>query len=489
MKTSIRLAMSVVMFSFATTIFAQQTLTSSYFMEGSLFRHEFNPAFETQQSYFSMPVLGQFGFGVNGNLGVGDLFFNRNGRTVTYLHPDVSVADALSGINDNNKLLFRLKTQILGVGFKGMGGFNTISLSANVNGGIHFPYDIFDITKNLQNKNYNVGETGFMAQAYAELALGHSHRINEHWSVGGKFKFLIGGARINAEMDNLSLNLQSTDRWTANAHASVEANVKGLKITDKQKEYENADKRAAEGKPTTYTTIDDFDLDSPGIGGFGFAVDLGTEFDFKDIAPGLKLSLALLDLGFINWSESHTIENNGQEFVFDGFNNVKVEGGNGTKLSEQTDDLADRLSDLYNLQNKGDLGSSSHGIGTTLNVGVEYALPVYDKVRFGLLSTTRFQGDYTWNEERLSVNYAPAKWFEFNVNGALGSFGPSFGWMMNIHPVGFNLFLGMNHVLGKVSKQFVPLRSNADFTMGINFPLSQPKKKSSSDSNATAYLY
>jgi hypothetical protein len=259
----------------------------------------------------------------------------------------------------------------------------------------------------------------------------------------------------------------------------VEGNVKGLVVKNKPEEYKD-------GSGYETVDLDELDVDGAGLGGFGMAVDLGAEYDFKDIVPGLKASIALLDLGFISWSESHIIDNkNGKDdqgnptydsFEFNGFNNIRVKDGNGKKLSDQTDGLTDDLTKLYNLQYRGDEGSSTHGIGATLNVGVEYALPVYDKVRFGLLSTTRFQGEYTWNEERLSVNYTPCKWFEMNVNGGLGTFGGSFGWMLNVHPVGFNFFIGMDHTLGSVSKQFVPLRSNADFTMGINFPLTKVKK-------------
>ena len=112
-----------------------------------------------------------------------------------------------------------------------------------------------------------------------------------------------------------------------------------------------------------------------------------------------------------------------------------------------------------------------------MNIGVEYTLPMYKKVNFGLLSTTRFQGDYTWNEERLAVNYHPCKWFEFGVNGAVGTLGASFGWIVNLHPRGFNLFLGGDHLLGKLSKQGIPLRSNADIALGINFPLGKSRIK------------
>ena len=461
---------------------AQQGLQSSYFMEGSLFRHELNPAFASLQSYVSMPALGQIGAGARGNLGLSNLFYYRNGKTVTYLHPDVSTMEVLNGINDNNKVQLDVKTQIIGVGFRGLGGFNTIGLSARVFAGMHVPYDLFALTKDLQNKSYQIGGVGLLAQGYAELAIGHSHRIDEHWSVGGKFKLLIGAARASADLQELTLDLQGTNQWTASAHAVVETNIKGLSTTTAHKSYNDPDKNqlknTATGETYGYETIDKFNMDKAGIGGLGMAVDLGAEYDFADIVPGLKVSLACLDLGFINWNVSRMIKNNGERFIFDGFHDIQVNGGPGRKASDQADELADRLVDLYRLQDQGDQGSRIHGIGATLNIGCEYALSVYDKLRFGFLSSTRLLGDYTWNEERLSVNYAPADFFDFNINGAVGSFGPSLGWMINLHPVGFNFFIGMDHTLGKVSKQFIPLSSNASFMMGINFPLNRVKKHS-----------
>ena len=477
MKTSIRLALAAITFSFATAATAQQELGSAYFMEGSLFRHELNPAFEGQQSYFSLLPLGHLGLGLKSNLGMSNLLYNRGGKTVTYLHPDVSVTEALSNIKNNNRMVFNFKMGLVNVGFSGIGGFNTIGINVRSFFGLHLPYDLFDLTKNLQNRNYQIGNTGVQAQGFVELALGHSHRIDEHWRVGGKLKVLIGGGRANAELDDLKLNLLSTNNWSATAHATVEANVKGLQVKTKQEEYNNADERAAQGLSRTYNTLDDFDVKNPGIGGWGLGLDLGTEYDFADIVPGLKASIAFLDLAFIKWNESHIIENNGQTFNFNGFNNIQVKDGNGTKFKDQTNDLKDRFMNLYDLQNKGNTGSSTHGIGATMNIGVEYALPMYDKLRFGLLSSTHIHGDYSWNEERLSVNFAPCNFFEMNINGAVGSFGTSFGWMLNLHPVGFNLFLGMDHLLGKVSKQFIPLSSNVDFTMGVSFPLTQAKKQ------------
>ena len=81
------------------------------------------------------------------------------------------------------------------------------------------------------------------------------------------------------------------------------------------------------------------------------------------------------------------------------FNDVQVDGENGTTIEDQTDDYGDRFSELVALEDGG-VKKSTSMLGATVNVGVEYEMPFYDKLSVGLLSTTRIQGRYTWNEER-----------------------------------------------------------------------------------------
>ena len=116
MKTTIKLTLAAFSFMLTAPAFAQQ-FSSSYFMEGSLYRHELNPAFEAPQNYFSFPLLGNVNMSVKGNLGVSDVLFNRNGKTVTFLHPDVSPSEALNNINDNNKLIDEFRLPVIAIGF------------------------------------------------------------------------------------------------------------------------------------------------------------------------------------------------------------------------------------------------------------------------------------------------------------------------------------------------------------------------------------
>ncbi|MCI7476465.1 MAG: DUF5723 family protein, partial [Prevotella sp.] len=93
---------------------------------------------------------------------------------------------------------------------------------------------------------------------------------------------------------------------------------------------------------------------------------------------------------------------------------------------------------------------------------------LYRKLKFGLLSSTRFNGKYTWTEGRLSANVSPLKWIDGGINFALNSYTASCGWVLNVHPKGFNMFIGMDHILGNMSKEFIPLSSNASVNLGFN---------------------
>ena len=257
-----------------------QNLNSAYFMEGYAYGHEINPARDyTHKSYFSVPLLpGNMNAATRGNMSLTNFFYkNPNGNgLVTYLHPDISVEEALKGFHKNNKLLSDYRYDLLSVGFHSMKGFNTISLAVRANVGATIPYDLFSLTKNLQNQDYDISAMGATASSWVELGLGHSHQITSALRIGGKMKILL-----------------------ASAHAEIEAGVKGFTWGEPEtKEYNNPQKG-------TYQQIDfdNIDVDGPGLNGGGVALDMGVEWDLdkNDLVNGVKLSAALLDLGFIRW--------------------------------------------------------------------------------------------------------------------------------------------------------------------------------------------
>ena len=444
-----------------------QTLNSAYFTNDFKYRHSMNPALANEQSYFSIPILGNVNVGVHGDFGVKDVIMDNplypsqsHDRLTTFMNPYISVGDALSGFSSgDNRLTEELHLTLLSMGFKGFGGYNTIELNVKQSLGLSMPYELFEFAKNTGNKTYNIGDIQGSAQAYAELAFGHSRQWNEKLRVGAKLKFLFGGARADFLFKDVKADLTGTDQWTLSGKAEAQVSMKGFTYQSETKEYKE------EGKGT-YQRVNDVDVDGGGLGGFGMAVDLGAVYKLND---DWTFSAALIDLGFIHWSNNMTAANSGEPFIFEGFHDVAVTSDRGgDKLGDKTDKIGDQLSDFANLTDRGDQGGRTTGIGATLNFGAEYTLPVYRRIKFGALSSTRIRGAYSWTEGRLSANWEPLKWLDGGVNLAVNSFSTSMGWVLNIHPKGYNIFIGMDHLLGSLSKDGVPLGSNVSVSMGMN---------------------
>ena len=444
-----------------------QQLNSAYFTNDYKFRHTMNPAYGNEQNYVSMPGFGNVNVSTMGNFGYEDVIFDNpmfpstsKDRLTTFMNPYISTADALKGFNSgDNKILGDVSITVLSAGFKGFGGYNTVELNARTSFGMSMPYELFEFAKNTGNRTYNIGNISANGQAFAELAFGHSRQINEKLRVGAKVKLLFGAGRGDVNIDNVKADLAADDKWTVSGHAKSEVSVKGFTYKTEEKEYKE------EGRGT-YQYVNDVDVDGAGLGGFGLAFDLGGVYKINN---DFTVSAALLDLGFIKWSNNMVAVNGGEEFVFNGFHDVAVnEDHGGSTMSMQGDKYSDQLADFANLQDKGDEGGRTTGIGATLNLGCEYTLPVYRKITFGVLSSTRFRGDYSWTEARVSANWTPLKWIDGGVNMAFGSYRNSFGWVLNFHPKGYNFYVGMDHTLGKVSKEFIPLNSNAAVSVGMS---------------------
>ena len=381
-------------------------------------------------------------------------------RLTTFMNPNISASSALDGFSTgNNRLIEDMNITLLSAGFKSFGGYNTIELNVKQSLGLSLPYEFFEFAKNTGNQTYDIGDINLGAQAYAELAFGHSRQLNEKLRVGAKVKLLFGIARADVALKDMKADLASDDKWTISGKAEANMSLKGLTYKTETKEYNNPNKG-------TYERVNDVDVDGGGLGGFGMAFDLGAVYKLND---DWTFSAALLDLGFISWSNDMMAASSGEPFEFDGFRDVAINRDNGGhKLSDITDDLGDQFTEFSNLEDKGDQGGRTTGIGATLNLAAEYTLPVYRQVKFGLLSSTRIRGPYSWTEGRLSANYEPLKWINGGVNFAVNSFAASMGWVLNIHPKGYNFFIGMDHILGSLSKEGIPLNSNASVQLGMS---------------------
>lgn len=437
-----------------------QNTYSGYFLDNYTYRYEMNPAFGNDKGFISFPGLGNMNIAMQGTLHVSDIFYkNPAGGVMLFTNPSISAKKAMSKFGNRNSIGTTEKINLLSVGFKGIGGYNTITLSVNAGFNASLPGSFFSLAKEgITNKTYSIDNLDASANAYVSIGLNHSHDIKQvpGLRVGGTFKFLVGAGNVDARFNKADLTL-GTDSWIARTNADIYASLKGLRFETDIYEPKHG------GAPREY--VSGAEMDTFGIGGYGFGFDLGASYKWKDFT----FSAALLDLGCIVWSDTQWASTNGTQTVSTDAYTFNVSNDADNSFDNELDRLSDDFSRLYQLKDMGSI-SRTKALAATLNFGVNYEFPFYRKLHFGLVNSTRFDGPFTWTQFRLSANVAPVKALSADVNMVAGTYGVGFGWLLNVHTTGFNLFLGMDHTLGKLSKQMIPLNSNASLNLGINFP-------------------
>ena len=466
MKKSLRYMAAALTMAAAILPTSAQELRTSYFMETSNFRHQMNPAL-LEDSYFGL-LFSNINVGMTGNIGAKQFIFDTNGlpgytgnyRYTTFMDPNVDAATFLNKLHDKNRFDLYLNYNLFSVGFKAWGGVNLLELNLRSNTNLTLPKELFEFAKTAGEKeHYEFGGLGMRTQNYMELALGHSRDINKQWRVGGKLKFLIGAAYADFTADNVTLDM-TEDAWRIQSDAQVKASLLKSDVI-----HEGPSKNSADGRPRV-KELDNFGFSLPG---FGMALDLGVTY--KPI-ENLTLSAAITDLGFISWRNTHHASSQG-DYTFDGFNNIYIGGDkeHTEDIEDQFDQIGDDLEEMFSVYDDG-TKTATQALAATVNVGAEYKLPAYDKLKFGFLYTSRIHGKYSWHQGMLNVGVRPVKWFECNVNGAVTSTGVTAGGMLSLKAPHFNFYIAADRFFSKMGKQGVPLNSsNGNITFGMTFPL------------------
>lgn len=168
---NIKKAAALSLAAFAAFGVQAQDNQSGYFVEDYTYRFLMNPAMDNSKNFVAIPAIGNLGFGLHGNLGVSDVIYNVNGRTTTFLNPNVSAEEVMGNINDLNKIGANVRVNILSAGFKAFGGYNTINLAARATVNARLPRSIFSFLKEgVSNQTYDISDLGANAIGYGELA-------------------------------------------------------------------------------------------------------------------------------------------------------------------------------------------------------------------------------------------------------------------------------------------------------------------------------
>ena len=464
-----------------------QFLRTSYFLDGSHYRQQLNPALTPERGYFNLPVVGSLNATVNSSsLGYQDVIdIIDNSSESDYF----TSSDFINRLDVTNSLNVNLSTDILSAGWYKGKNFWSFNLGLRNDIGASIPKTMFELMRDMNgieqidwsNYNRSVGSESLNINSYAEIGVGFARNINSRLTVGGRVKALLGIGNLKLDvnrlavntnlqgvsnLENLDWNRVASDESYANevanqisgtgsiaVEATLESSFKGLELQENEEGY-----------------IDDieFESDKLGLAGYGAAIDLGVSYK---LLKRLTLSASILDLGFISWSKGSTTVATARssEALNFNFNQPTVE----EKVNE-VERFANIVGsgevlnyDMLQMEvNEGAAKSRSSSLTSTLVIGAEYAL-LGDWLAVGALYTARFAKPETLNELTFSANLRPKNYFNVAVSySVLQGSGKTFGAAVKLGP----LFVGTDYMfLGENSK-------NVNAYVGISLPLSKQKK-------------
>ncbi len=435
-----------------------QFLRTSYFMEGTHYRQQLNPALTPTKGYFNLPVIGAVNATVGStSLGYQDIIDIIDDGDDFYTKPDF-----MNRLKDNNKLNVNFSTEILSAGWYKGKNFWSFNIGLRTDIGANLTKNMFTflnemetVEENWRNSNYDISGQQLNINAYTEIGLGLSRQINSRLTVGARVKALLGIGNMELKLNRvaMSANLpsdQQINQWSSesywNSMTPSQAAQAAQELKDKFNNYhanltvgaelkssfKGLELQEEEGKD--YVTDFDFDSGKLGIAGYGFGIDLGASYKILD---NLTVSASVLDLGFISWSKSSTkiasanpdpIDIKGSTYAnMVDPNNPNTVMNAVNQLQNDAQGYMDRVTngdvldyDMLQLEVSDAKESRKSRLASTLVLGAEYGF-FNNKLAVGVLSTTRFVQPDALTELTFSANYRPKSWFNVALSSQLSS--------------------------------------------------------------------
>lgn len=432
---------------------AAAQMKTAYFMEGSYFRTDMNPALAPTRGYIQIPGAGGVGLSINNNfLSVDNILYKRDGKVVTFLNKGVSTDDFLRNLPNTGKIDFDTQVNVLGFGGHTKKYFWNAGINVRANAELAMQKDMFRMLKTLGSGHYDLTGTGVAAQAYLEAYVGFAIPVVDFVTVGFRVKGLLGAANLSGDITSMYADI-TDDAVRAELAGSLRANSPILRS-----DYEVGSK--FDKDDLFYSDYKDI---LKNIRSGGAAIDLGVEV--RLLNDKLRISGAVTDLGFICWNGSSTANLDANGF----FTYKGIDFDKGETVSD---------SDFSALMAPS--GKYTSRLNCALNLGVEYNI-LNNHIAFGLLSHSKFCHTFSYTELTASVNFRLGRSFTttfshtFLNHNKLGVF----GFALNVHPAGLNLFLGADYIgcsYAKLNNAPIPMTmKSVNVYFGLGFNLGKAK--------------
>ncbi|MBR5821755.1 MAG: hypothetical protein IKY51_02765 [Alistipes sp.] len=432
---------------------ASAQLKTSYFMEGSYFRTDMNPALAPTRGYIALPLLSGFSAGVYSNYNsYENMYYEQDGVYVGALNSSVPADEFLSKLPNQCVQALDINLSLFKLGFYTLHGtFFNVGANMRVNYNTVIPKDYFKMVKGENEESINIKNMSIDLDQYLETYAGTAIRLGENITVGARFKFLIGLQNGVLNVDKLSVE---------NGNYSIHGDIKMNSYMYDSSQYN--------GDPDNIAMLDEsFSTIKDNLHSFGGAIDLGAEVRLFE--KKLKLSAAVTDLGFITWSSKSQLR--------------------GSINCDANEDMG--IEELLNLEvvnvpNK--LSDYATRLTTNVNIGAEYNF-LCNHFAVGLLSHTRLYRNAVATELTTSFNVRPTNWMTFTASHTFfnGNTPGIYGAAVNIHPRAINIFFGMDYIgsnknstdfepttMAEIDHMLSPKATSYNFYIGVGFNFGRP---------------
>ena len=439
MKTVKLIAVSALLFVGAFVAKAQDFATG-YFLGGYQYAYRMNPAFPSEHNFFSLG-LGQLGANIQSDdLGFSDFIkMNSSGKCLMFLDDQVSWNDFQSGLNpDINKLNLNTNVNLISRGAwdEEKLSFKTFDVAIKSTSNLALPYDLFRFLKDgtATSPQFDFSNTDITSRNYLEIAFGKTKIVKNKFSIGYRIKGLIGLANASLRMDQLNVDM-SSNTWKIEGKGELSASVPFAEIGTDDNGYYDYDKFAINAGKL---------LQNVGLGAAG---DLGVSIN---LFPWFTISGAVLDFGWVNWEDEilGTAD-------YTGTNAIRYTDTGDSEGSSKFGSFMNSLGNIYKYKPVSSEARTAGGkweqLPYRVNAGAELRLPFYQRLSVGALYTW-YNGDFSFNSDDvlLSVNFTPFNFLSVSGSSRLGNMFKSFGAAINLHPVLFNLFAGVDVIPSKL---------------------------------------
>ena len=414
MKTTFRTLLVGILLT-TTSILSAQQVNTLYFLENAPMRHTINPAFQpVSKFYLTLPAIGYTSLwaGTN-NWTMSDFVFNQNGNTITPFHPDAP-SDWLEKRPRNFFMDADISVNLLGFGFAIKDfGYVHLNITERMMFDAGISSSIFGIN-NINTQEVGPYTLNLNAMAYTDIALGYSHKINDHWTVGGKLKVLLGQAKVSAALEDLKISstldsLKISSGPNSKIYAAAPLYWDNIPNGTNNLDNIETGNLLIDNNKSTKENI--MNLITPA--GFGAALDLGVTY--KPIEQ-LQITASVTDLGFITWKRhaqanvAVNYQTDGLDFEYSAYDG-SLDGMNSDQLATDATDSLNQIVDGIEVSGVEKLlNPKTKMLTTNLNVGID-ANFWKNRIGVGVYSRTRIYNNRVTEEVTIGAALRPANWF------------------------------------------------------------------------------